>query len=85
MANNLGGFTKIYPLDSQNPRQAVYQQLIALEAQASGDVKKPKVEQSQPPIARRNTQKIAKLPIISKDPQEPKEEIRKVLQSRKNA
>jgi len=27
---------------------------------------------------------MAKLPIISKDPQEQKEEIRKVLQSRKN-
>ena len=28
---------------------------------------------------------MAKLPIISKDPPEQKEEIRKVLQSRKNA
>ena len=30
MSNNLGGFTKIYPLDPQNPRQAVYQQLIMM-------------------------------------------------------
>ena len=57
MLNNLGGFTKIYPLDPQNPRQTVYEQLIALESENSGETKKQKVEQTppQPPIARRNT------------------------------
>lgn len=30
MDENLGGFTKIYPLKEDNPRQAVYESLIKL-------------------------------------------------------
>jgi len=30
MDNHLGGFTRIFPLPSDNPRQTIYEQLIKL-------------------------------------------------------
>jgi hypothetical protein len=64
-ASNLGGFTQIYPLPADNPRQVVYERLLQMEGESSGEVKKVKPE--QPAIARRNTEKLSKLPIISKE------------------
>ena len=35
--NNLGGFTKIYPLPNDNPKQQVYENLIKIEGEVSGN------------------------------------------------
>jgi|694.fasta_scaffold130703_3 hypothetical protein len=58
MAANLGGFTQIYPLATDNPRQIVYENLINLEAELSGAVVKNQKKTEKPQsetIIRRNT------------------------------
>ena len=66
-SEHLGGFTQIYPLPQDHPRQAVYEQLIKVEAEASGAVVNNTKRQPKPQsqtVNHRNTQKIGKLPLI---------------------
>ena len=78
----MGGFTQIYPLAEDNPRQAVYEQLIRLEVEASGNGAmsefKRKDDEKEKGITRRNTEKHPKLPsIASTKDTEPKENLKK--------
>lgn len=53
-----------------------------MEGAVQAETKKPKP--SEPAIIRRNTEKISKLPIISKEIQEKKVETRKLIASSKH-
>ena len=74
MANHLGGFTQIFPLPEEDPRQVIYNKLLQME----GDEPKKAKEQV---ISRRNTEKMSKLPIITKEAAEIKAESRKTAVS----
>ena len=52
MASHLGGFTQIFPLPPEHPRQAIYSKLLQLEGDVLQETRKVKLT---PGIIRRST------------------------------